>query len=241
MTRRRILRVGAVFAVAALIWSGFEIASLADMTVTQEVTTTVGDEKTTFTQTIYCTKSRLRTADPSGMVSIIDVGKSMMIILDTKTKSYTEHTFEQMRKRQALLPAEMRKMKLSVRETGDKKTIDRYPCEKLVFKVGPTEIAVWITEKITIDPDTMEFNRKFLELTKDISGVNIQGHMRAEFEKRKAYPYLTVIEIALPFVGKTRRTEARVKKVSYQRIEPSVFAVPDEYKKQTLPAMPAAK
>ncbi len=242
MTRRRIVRLVGAIAVAALFSSGLQTASLADMTITQEVTTTLGDKKTTFTQTTYCTKSRLRSASPSGTFTVIDLDKKNMTVLNTKGKTFMVQTFEDLKKLQAFMPAEMKEMKLSVRETGEKKTMDGYPCEKLVFKMGPSEIIVWMTSKIAIDPAAAEFNKKFLELTKDISGVNVQGQMRAEFEKRKAYPYLTIIEMALPFAGKTQRIESKVKKVSYEKIAPSVFAIPEGYKPMKFPAgMPPPK
>lgn len=241
MTSKRIVHLAMAFAVAALFSSGFQTASLADMTVTQEITTTVGDSKTTFTQAIYCTKTKMKSADPSGMVIIIDLEKKAFTILNPKEKSYMEQTLQDMKEAEAGLPAEIREMKLSVRETGEKKTIDGYPCEKLVFKAGEMDIAVWMTKKITFDAAVTEFDKKFLELTKDIKALNIQARMRGEFEKRKGYPYLTIIEIPLPLAGKTQRMESKVKKVSYERIDASVFEVPAGYKPMAIPGMPPGR
>ncbi len=214
------------------------------MTVTQEVTTVLGPGgagKSTLIQNLYWTKSKARAGIPSGGIAITDLDKKTFTIINTKQKTYIEESFEDLKKREADLPAEFSDIKLSVQETREKKTIGGYPCEKLVFKIGPTEITVWVTKKITIDAAVIEFNKKFLELTKDVKMLNVEGNMRAEFEKRKAYPYLTIIEIPLPFAGKTQRIESKVKKVSYEKIDPSVFAVPADYKKATFPVMPPGK
>lgn len=241
MMRRRIVRLVGAFALAALFLSGLQTPSLADMTVTQEVTTTLGGKKTTHTQTLYWTKSKARAGMPSGGIVIMDLDTKTFTILNIAGKTYTKQSFEDLKKAEASLPAEMREMKLSVSETGEKKTIDGYPCEKLSLKMGPTEITVWITKKIAIDPAVTEFNKKLLELTKDIKTLAMQARMQAEFEKRKAYPYLTVIEIPLPFAGKTQRMESKVKKVSYEKIAPSVFAIPTGYKKMVFPGMPPGR
>jgi len=220
---------------AALISLGLLTASFADMTVKQEISTTVGDRKTTLTQTVYWTKTKMRMDHPAGMIMITDLYSKMMTVLNPKAKSYTRRSFDQIKKEEDRLPAEVRELKFSVRKTNEKKTIDGYPCEKLVLKAGPMEIVVWITRKIAIDPAVSEFNKKFLELTKDIKTLNIQGKMRAAFEENEGYPYLTIVEMALPFAGKTQKTESKVKDVSYEKIKSSVFAVPDGYKETPLP------
>ncbi len=235
MTSRRIAHLAAAIALVGLLWFALETAAVADMTVTQEVTTTVGDQKTTQTQTLCWTKNKAKSGMPDGGMVVTDLDKKTFTIINAKEKMYIVQTFDDMKQREALIPAEMRDMKLSVNETGEKKTIDEYPCEKLILKTGPAEITVWVTKKIGIDPAVVEFNKTFLELTKDIKMLNVEAQMRAEFEKRNAYPYLTIVEIPLPLAGKTQRVEAKVKKVSYDKIDASVFAVPEGYKPMELP------
>ncbi len=241
MTRK--IMSGAVggFCLAAFLTFGLQTASVADMTVTQEITSTLGKEKSTSTQNIYWTKSKMRTGHPAGMISIVDLDAKTMTILNPKAKSYTRRSFDEIKKDEAGVPEQVRDAKLSVRETGEKKTVDGYSCEKLVLKIGPTEITVWATNDIKIEPALSEFNKKFLELTKDIKILNIQGQMRAVFEEKKVYPYLTVIEVSMPFGGGTQRTESKVKKVSYDKIDASVFAIPAGYKETPLPQMPGQK
>lgn len=241
MTIGRIVHRGAAMAVAALVLLRVEMASVADVTVTQEVTTTVGESKTTLTQTTYVTKDKMRTADPTGRVIIGDLEAKTITILDPEQKQYIVQSLEDMKKWEAALPAEFREMKLSVQETGEKKTIEGYPCEKFVFKMGPTDVTVWATDKIAVDAAAAEFNTKFLELTKDVKSLNLQAQMGSALLKRKLTNYVAVIETPLPFAGQTQRIESKVKKVSYEKIDPSVFAIPEGYKRMGLPAMPAAK
>jgi len=213
----------------------------ADMTVVREVTTTIGKTKSTFTQTIYFTKSKMRTNEPSGTIIITDLDSKMVKVLNPRQKTYIQDTFDDVKKREARLPAKIRKARLSVRETGEKKTIDEYPCEKLVFMTGPSEVEVWITPKITPDPAMVEFNSKFRELTKGLKTFELHGQMGAAFEKRKAYPYLIVIESPVPFGKGTEKTESKVKSVSFDKLDESVFAVPKGYRKTAPPPLRAKK
>jgi hypothetical protein len=231
MRSKRVVRLAAAFTVLALVGGAFYATGFADMTVTQEIVITVGEKKSTSTQTTYWTKSKMRLSDPAGRIIITDLDKKTMMILDPKAKGYLEQTFDEMKEQFAAMKDRLEEMKLSVTETGEKKTIDGKPCEKYIFTIGPTETSVWMTKKIEVDPAVTGFNDAFLEATKDIRVLNIQGQMRDAIKKYKAYPYLTTIEVELPFAGETQRTESKVKKVSYEKIDPSVFTIPAGYSK----------
>jgi len=237
MTSKRVRRVALSLPFVPLVSLGLQIASFADMTVTQDVTSTVGDKKTTSTMTTCWTKTKKRTDHPGGMISITDLDSKTITVLKPKQKRYIQQSFQDAEKQEDAFPAMLREAELSVSETGEKKTIDGYPCEKLVFTVGPAEITAWITKKIAIDPAMVEFDRKFLELTKGLRGLNLKAQLQAALDKRNALPYLTIIEDH-PSPNKTLRSELKVKKVSYEKIEPSVFAIPSGYEKVTLPPMP---
>jgi hypothetical protein len=245
MTFKRLAHLLPALAIIVLLSFGLRWACLADMTVTKEVTNTVGDKKTTFDQTTYWTKTRMSTDDPSGKIVIIDVDAKTITILDPKEKKYIQDSFEDVKKREAAVPEQVRKqitgMKVSVRETGQKRTIDGYPCEKLVLTAGPTEITVWATKKITIDPVVAAFDKEFLALTRDIATLALQAKVRAVFEKRNVYPYVTIVEVPLPFAGQTQTSESKLKKVDYEKVDPSVFAVPSGYERITVPASPSGK
>jgi len=234
MASARIQYPAAAF-LAAFLSFGLLTPCLADMKVTKAVTTTVGDEKTIFIQTIYWTKTKMRTDEPAGRVIITDLDTKTVTVIVPKEKRYARETFEDLKKREAAVSEQLREAKVSARETGQKRTIDGYPCEKLILKAGPMEVEVWVTKKITPDPAVSEFNKKFLDLTRDIKTLNFEGQMRAALEKYNAYPYLTIIEVPLPFAKKTQRTESKVKRVSFDKIDPSVFAVPAGYERITVP------
>ena len=183
----------------------------------------------------------MRTFHPAGIIVITDLDAKTVTALNPKQKTYAPNTFQEIKQREAALPAKVEEMELSVQETGEKKTMDGYPCEKLIFKIGPAEITAWVTTKIAVDPAVVEFDKKLLELTKGIKSLNLQPQMRAAFEKRKAYPYLTITEVPAVFGGNAQRIENRMKKVSYEKIDPSVFAIPEGYKKATMPPIPSQK
>ncbi len=231
----------AVLSVTILLAFAFQTLALADMTVVREVTNIIGKTKSIFTQVIYFTKTQMRTNEPSGKIIITDVASKTVTVLDPNQKAYIQETFDDVKKREAGLPAKVRKATLTVLETGEKKTIDEYPCEKLVFKTGPSEVETWITPKIVLDPAMIEFNSKFRELTKGLKTFELHGQMAATFEKRKAYPYLIIIESPIPFGKGTQRTESKIKKVSYEEVDASVFAVPKGYKKAPPPPLPTKK
>lgn len=237
MAVRKTVHRALAIVVVFLFSFAFQTESLADMTITKEITTTVGGKKTASPQIIYFGKSKMRTDDPSGLITITDLDAKAMIVLNPKEKTYTQESFDDVKKLEAGLPREVKEAKLSVQEAGEKQTIDGYPCEKLILGVGPSRIEVWITTKIAVDPAVVEFDEKFLKLTRDVKTLNLQGRMRAAFEDRKAYPYLTVIEMPLAFAKGTQRTESKVKKVSYEKIDPSVFTVPSEYRKVAVPSL----
>jgi hypothetical protein len=210
-------------------------ASRSDMTVKQEITTTAGDKKTTSAQTVYWTKSKMRMDHPMGMITITDLDNKTMTVLVPEEKVYTRRTFDQIKKDESRLPKSVRDPDFAVQKTGEKKTIDNTPCEKLVFKIGPTEIVVWLTKNVKIDPAVKEYNKRFLELTKDVKTFNVQGKMRAAFEENEGYPYLTIVEMSLPFAGETQKTESKLKEVSYEKLESSVFDIPSGYTEKALP------
>lgn len=236
MTSNSMKRAASMLPLLALVPIALQSASFGDMTVKQEITTSVGNKKTTSTQTVYWTKTMMRMDHPMGMITITDLDSKMMTVLDPKGKTYTRRTFDQIKKDEARLPKSIREPEFSVRKTNEKKTIDNTPCEKLVFKVGPTQIVVWVTKNIKTDPAVKEYNKKFTELTKDVKTLNVQGKMRAAFDEHGGYPYLTIIEVSLPFTGGTQKTESKVTDVSYEKIESSVFAVPPGFKEKALPA-----
>jgi hypothetical protein len=239
MKLRRLVYLITASGVAVLFSLALETTSFADMTVTNTITVTVGEKTTLFTQTMYWTKSKMRTTDPSGRIMITDLDSKTIIVLMPQEKRYIRDSFDEVKKREAMLPKEIREAKLSVRETGEKRTIDGYPCEKLVFETGSAEITNWVTKKIALDPALKEFNKKFFSLTEDIKTFHLGAQMNAAVEKRGAYPYLVISDMRLPFAGTTQRTESRVKKVSYEKIEASLFAVPEDYKPLVLPGAEA--
>jgi len=239
MMSKGIVHTAGLLLLAAFIAFGLRTAALSDMTVTQEVTRTVGDSKTTTTQTTYWTKTKMRTDHLAGFIIITDIESETVTAVNPKEKTYVPSKFGDLQDVEAALSPKSAGIQFSVRETGEKKTIDGYPCEKLVLTVGPIEIVAWITSKIAIDPSVTEFNKKLLDLTRDIKLLNAQAQMQAAFDKHKAYPYLTIIEVSPPLADKAGRMETKVKKVSYKKIDPSVFAIPSGYKKLAVPSMPA--
>ncbi|MDP2895156.1 MAG: DUF4412 domain-containing protein [bacterium] len=215
----------------------------ADMTVTQEVTVQTGDKRISSGGTVYWTAMKKRDYDSHGNITITDLNTRTMTVLDPKEKTYAVITFDEMKEREASLPEKLRPIreaKLSVQETGETRTLDGYPCERLVLKVGPTAITVWVTKQIKVDPALVEFNTKFLELTKEVKMLNIQAQMQAAFSQRNVYPYLTIIEMPL-LKGDKQIVRSRAKEVSYEKIDPSVFAIPEGYKEEAPPEAPPPK
>lgn len=220
-----------------------QTAPRADMTVTQEVTVQTGEKRTTSGGTVFWTATKKRDYDSHGNITITDLDAKTATVLDPNEKTYVVITFDEMKEQEAALPEDLRSIreaKVTVLETGEKRTLDGYPCERLVFKVDSTAINVWVTGKIKVDPAMSEFNKKFLELTKDIKTLNIQAQMQAAFAERNVYPYLTIIEIPL-LKGDKQILRSRVKEVSYEKIDPSVFAIPEGYKEEALPETPPEK
>lgn len=209
----------------------------ADMTVTQEVTVQTGEKRTTSGGTVYWTATKKRDYDSHGNIAVTDLDAKTATVLHPQEKTYTVITFDEMKEQEASLPEDMRSIseaKVSVEETGEKRTLDGYPCERFVLKVGPTAITVWVTKQIKVDPAVVEFNKRFLQLTKEIKTLNIQAQMQAAFSQRNLYPYLTIIEVPLLNGGK-QIVRSRVKEVSYEKIAASVFAIPGGYKEEAPP------
>lgn len=234
-TNLRQIAAGLSLAVSASVLPSGKL--LADMTVTQEVTVQTGDKRTTSGGTVYWTATKKKDYDSQGNTAITDLDAKTATVLHPHEKTYTVITFDEMKEQEASLPEDMRSIgeaKVSVEETGEKRTLDGYPCERLVLKVGPTAITVWVTKQIKVDPAVIEFNKKFLQLTKEIKTLNIQAQMQAAFSQRNLYPYLTIIEVPLLNGGK-QTVRSRVKQVSYEKIAPSVFAIPEGYKEEAPP------
>ncbi len=234
---RRIEVVGVILFLLALFCLYLQPAAFADMTVTQEVTRTAGDSTTTTIQTTYRTKTKMRTDHLAGFVIITDIETHTVTALNPKQNTYVPNRFGDLQDAEARLYPKAGGIQFSVKETDEKKDIDGYPCEKLVFTVGPGEIVAWVTQKIAIDPSVTEFNNKFLELTRHVKSLNAQAQMEAAFDKLKAYPYLTIVEVSPRLSDKVERIETKVKNVSYERIDPCVFAIPSGYKKLSVPPL----
>ena len=88
-----------------------------------------------------------------------------------------------------------------------------------------------MTDKIHTDSAVIEFERRYGELMKQAPSLGLNAPMKAELQKRNVYPYLGIVEAPALFGG-NQRIESGVKKVSYEKIDSSIFSILAGYKKR---------
>ena len=233
--RRSVLSLLAGTAVVVAV----SLSAMAEMTLVQElVSERNGSKEFVKTMTNYLTAKRMKTEVTDGgspQHSMILLDEKKMITIDPERKTYTEMTIGEMTEQMKAAAALMPEMKVTVEHTGESEMVGKYPCKKIIIKIsGMTDMTItsWVTDKIKTDKDADAFNEAYAELAKDIPAFKSQVVIWEEYKKMNGFPVKTVTQVSGR--GFSMKTETTLKSVKRGKVDPSVFAIPEGYKKREL-------
>lgn len=202
----------------------------------------------------------------AGVLKHVDHGRQQYMVLDEASINQISGTvnaaMEQMQQALASMPAEQRAMmegmmgkamgssepareiKTTVEKTGERETINGYPCIKYLVKAGGVlQSELWVTPFTRLKADRKELGALF-KLTdfqeKLVQAFSKQPGLAQELRAGMiAYEDIDGLPILIRmFQDGELSSETRVKHVQSADVDPGLFQVPSGYKRQDIPQMP---
>ncbi len=204
------------------------------------------------------------------MINIIRLDKKVMWNIFSESKAYSEMSFAQIKKLTEGIKTKVEEDKtqtkpsITVKKTGEKKTINGYECEHVIVTMktkindmqtgSPTEGSLnndmWLASLPKVEKEVNDFNKKLTEmLGAEETGQQImQGMMGIskkdykEFEKQikaiKGFPIVSEISIKTGKEGNVLfSVKNEIKSISTKDVASSQFELPQGYKIQEIPAL----
>lgn len=214
----------------------FQLA-FGDVKIVNEVKNLVnGKDQGSGENISYYKPDRARMEAPGGAISIIRLDKGVMWIVNDAEKTYIEMNAEQM----SALTAIMGEIKEpEVEKTSETKKIGKYNCTKIIVKMemmgSKTETEIWGTKDIKPDPTLLKFNEKMLEVFKGNPSMESSYKMMQKVYDMEFYPVQTTTKAKI--MGFSSENTTSLKEISTEKLEDSLFEIPDGYEKQEMPNM----
>ena len=195
---------------------------------------------------IWITEKGFRSDDPAH--SSILLGKEQKIIMiDHAAKTYMEQPMNmsdmmaemgkdkspQERAAMNKMMQGMMKMDVSVQETPETKTINKWKCRKYLVTItsamGPMNTEVWATEDLKVDKKIYDqFASRMFSAMPGMQGS--MESMKKEMEKIKGVQVMTVSSIIM--MGQPQKTTTELLEFKDAKAPADIFAIPAGYKKQ---------
>jgi len=202
-----------------------------------------GKEQSSGDTTTYYTEDKLRMEAPNGMITIVRLDKAAIWSLDPNTKTYTEQTVEQMIEQMKNIPKGMMDIELDVEKTDEKKKIGKYNCRKIIISMKmmgmPTETEIWATKDIEVDSVMLKFTENAQKVFEEVPMLKQTYGMFEEVFDLKAYPVETVTEMNV--FGRMTKNSSTLKSISEEKLDDSLFEIPEGYSKSKMPGFGGGK
>lgn len=188
---------------------------------------------------IWFTPDRMRIEQPFGGGTIVivrsDLGK--IWILSSAAKTCMEQSLEAMKASAATAAAMMGgdKMQVDLKATGNTKKIGDWNCQEHLLSVTgglPITMQIWASPDVKVDPAL------YSKMTEAMGSNPMMGPLTEKIKTIQGYPVQTVTKTALG--SQVVESSTTVQKISMDKIDASVFEVPEGYTKVDAPAAPVA-
>jgi hypothetical protein len=159
--------------------------------------------------------------------------------MEEKMKTMPPESREAMQKKLDSLPQAMfgeeTPAKISVKPTGEKKTVNGFACEAYeVFEDGDLTTRYWLTPSVS----TKDFDEYQKELSKWLEGMGPLGANRLrEWEHIRDKGFPIKVTRVKPIAGKMSFNR-EILKVEEKSLSQSLFQPPKDYKRTEAPALP---
>lgn len=203
-------------------------------------------------QTIWMAPNMMR-HDEARASMIIRLDENMAYYLDNTAKSYIEMplNFEKAMtkletatgKKDKEMEEEMKmaqsmfKMKMTITDTGEKKTINKWNCRKyireMVMGMGPVTSEVWATEDLKMDFDLYAQFTTIMMAMQPGAKESIE-QATAEMKKVKGVPVLTITTANV--MGANMKSTEELLEFKEGKAPDGTFEIPAGYKKMSAPA-----
>jgi len=217
-----------------LICTGPARCGFADMTYVQEQKIFVnGQIEGTHTITTYITATKMKTdlfipGILKHEVTIVDLDKMKMFSLNNKNRMLIETDLETWMGEGNSFSTELRNIKAKITVTEETMRIQDFECTKIVADMGNIKQISWVTPAIKTDTATVEFNNGWGQICKDFPYISNMNAVWQQYRELNSFPVKIVIDISSSKY-KARR-EMTLKSHNYDKIDPAVFEIPEEYK-----------
>ena len=214
-------------------------AVLRAQDVTLKSTSTTNGREIQTTQ--YISPTATRNSTPDGTDIILRLDQQKMYVVQTKQKTYSELTFDEIQKRAAAattgtegLPpeaaAQMQKMMggmgggMTVNDVGPGETIAGYATEKYHIVMGSAEMDEWMAPAIVLSPMFYDAMMAILPSNPMFDTKKLYG----ELKKLKGVPMKSVTTMKM--MGQVITTTTVVSSVDKSPIPAAAFEVPAGFK-----------
>ena len=206
-------------------------------------------------QQVFFKADKMKTVDlNTGDMMILRLDKELMWNVNKAKGTYTEVKFSEVQSGMKEMQAEMKKMSaeerkmmkkmmggkmnsimgeegkmnISIKKTGERKTIGGFKCKKYVYYLdNDPMVDFWMTDKYQLGSEFVEVYQKM--------GM-FKGNITEESKKMKGFPIQTHSKIETG-MGKFESV-VTVTKITPKSISNSEFNLPKGLKKQSMPAFP---
>lgn len=211
--------------------------AFGDVKIVNEVKNIInGKDQESGENISYYKADRARMEAPGGAISIIRLDKAVMWIINDAEKTYMEMNAEQL----GALASIMGEIKEpGVEKTGETKKIGKYNCTKIIVKMeimgSKTETEIWGTKDIKPDPTLLKFNDKMLEIFKGNPSMESSYKMMQKVYDMEFFPVQTTTRAKI--MGFSSENSSLLKEISTEKLDNSLFEIPEGYEKQEMPNM----
>lgn len=203
-------------------------------------------------QTIWMAANMMR-HDEAGASMIIRLDEKKAYYLDNSAKSYVEMPLDfekamtdleaatgkkdKEMEEQMKMAQSMFKMKMTITDTGEKKTINKWNCRKYIREMtmgmGPVKSEVWATEDLKMDLDLYaQFNAVMMAMQPGAKESIEQA--TAEMKKLKGVPVLTITTANV--MGANMKSTEELLEFKEGKAPDGIFEIPAGYKKMSAQA-----
>ncbi|QIK37279.1 DUF4412 domain-containing protein [Caldichromatium japonicum] len=185
-------------------------------------------------------KMKIASTDPQGTDMIIDPSSGDLTFLNHATKEYyrlnarailagiSQPGVEQMR-------ALLEQTRITVEPTDETRQINGFHCRKYrVSKTGLMDIEqeVWATEEIQLDLDRYNDLMRLSGPEGLLGDSEAARAQRAEMQKIKGYPILTISKVQM--MGTEMETQTEVRAIRKESMSKALFEIPADYKERSM-------
>lgn len=215
--------------------------AMGDVKIVNEMKNIVNGKEQAAADNVSCYKEdRARMEAGGGVTSIVRLDKGVMWLLNDREKTYMEMTPEQMGAMAGLVKDAKDP---EIKKTEETKKIGKYNCTKVLITMEmmgqKANTEIWATSDIKVDPTILKFMEKTNEVFKDSPTLKQSNKMMQGLFELKLFPVQTTTKMKM--MGMSSESMTLLKSISTEKLDDSLFELPEGYTKQEMPSMGEVK